>query len=202
MRVQLRQVNYCLLALIIIINLYIIAAPLLPKFSYWWQMNHTHRQQQLTQKIHPKASSAPHSTQPNAQPNSLTVPAMLLDTPILEGPVKDTYQILDRGIWHLPFSSTPDKGGNTVIVGHRFTYTNPRGIFYALDKVRVGDEIGVVWSGVSYLYKVSSVSTVPPSQVDVEAPTTDARLTLYTCTPLWNPKDRLVVVAELEKNHE
>jgi LPXTG-site transpeptidase (sortase) family protein len=198
-RVKLRQVNNCLLALIILINLYIIAAPLLPKLNYWWQMNHTPRRQQLTQKIQPKSNSSSHKTQPTSQPNSLTVPAMLLDTPILEGPVADTYKILDRGIWRLPFSSTPDKGGNTVIVGHRFTYTNPRGIFYALDKVRVGDEIGVVWNNTSYLYKVGSVSTVPPTQVGVEAPTTDARLTLYTCTPLWNPKDRLVVVAELEK---
>lgn len=199
MRVQLRQVNNCLLTLIIITNLYIIGAPLLPKVIYWWQTNHTHRQQQLTQKIHPKSSTAPAKTQPANQPNSLTVPAMLLDTPILEGPVKDTYKILDRGIWRLPFTSTPDKGGNTVIVGHRFTYTNPRGIFYYLDKVRVGDEIGVVWNHTSYLYKVSSVSTVSPSEVGVQAPTADARLTLYTCTPLWNPKDRLVVVAQLEK---
>lgn len=199
MRIQLRQVNNCLLALIILFNLYIVGAPLLPKLNYWWQASHTHRQQQLTQKIHPKPSTTPAKTQPATRPNSLTIPAMLLDTPILEGPVKDTYKILDHGIWRLPFTSTPDKGGNTVIVGHRFTYTNPQGIFYYLNKIRVGDEVGVVWNNISYLYKVSSVSTVPPTQVDVQAPSADARLTLYTCTPLWNPKDRLVVVAQLEK---
>jgi sortase (surface protein transpeptidase) len=37
---------------------------------------------------------------------------------------------------------------------------------------------------------------VPPDQTQIEAPTTDARLTIFTCTPLWLPKDRLVVVAE------
>lgn len=196
--ISLKQVNHGLLAAIILINVYIIAAPFAPAVIFWWQSHHSQQKQVLTAQIH-HATSVAAATAPTNQPNSLTVPAMLLNTPILEGPVSQQYQILGRGIWRLPFSSTPDKGGNTVIVGHRFTYTNPRGIFYYLNKVQIGDEIGVAWSGKSYLYKVSSISEVPPTQVGIQAPTTDARLTLYTCTPLWNPKDRLVVVAELEQ---
>ena len=47
-----------------------------------------------------------------------------------------------------------------------------------------------------YRYKVESSRTVPDTAIQVEAPTKDARLTLYTCTPLWNPVNRLVVVAK------
>jgi len=107
---------------------------------------------------------------------------------------------LNSGVVRLPTGSTPDKGGNTVIVGHRFSYTAPRGIFYFLNKVHVNDEIGLVWNDKTYAYKVASVQQVPPTEISVEAPTVDARLTLYTCTPLWLPKERLVIIAELEKS--
>lgn len=108
------------------------------------------------------------------------------------------YKVLDKGIWRYPKGSTPDKGGNTVLIGHRFTYTNPRGVFYYLNKVAIGDEIGVFWNSKEYLYKVTTITVVDPHNTSIEDATSDARLTLFTCTPLWLPKDRLVVVAELE----
>ena len=108
------------------------------------------------------------------------------------------YAVLARGIWRWPAGSTPDKGGNTVLVGHRFTYTNPKGVFYALNDVSVGDTIGVVWQGKAYVYVVSATEVVPPSDVRILDPTTIPTLTLYTCTPIWWPKDRLVVIAHLE----
>lgn len=123
---------------------------------------------------------------------------MVLDTPVLEGPVSQTYSILDKGVWRWPLGSSPDKGGNTILVGHRFTYTTPKGIFYYMDKVKVGDEIGLVWDNKPYTYKVASVSEVPPTDTDILDQTSDARLTMYTCTPLWNPVHRLVVIAEKE----
>ncbi len=195
MHVPLKRVNDILLALIVIINGYIILAPQLPKLEYWWRSNHTATQKSLRAQVH-----APAKETPQNQPNTLIVPSMLLKTPILEAPVKDTYKVLDKGIWRWPLGSTPDKGGNTVLVGHRFTYTNPKGIFYYMDKVQVGDEIGIVWSNQQYAYKVTSVREVPPTETSITDQTTDARLTMYTCTPLWNPKNRLVVVAEKETN--
>jgi LPXTG-site transpeptidase (sortase) family protein len=60
------------------------------------------------------------------------------------------------------------KVGNTVIAGHRFTYTNPHGILYYLDKVQVGDDIGVYWDNTRYLYKVSEVKVVEPTAVQIE----------------------------------
>jgi len=194
---QLSRINSLLLGLIILINLYVVLAPIAPSVVFWWQSHHGNQKQTLTARIHQK-TTIPSKSEPKLQANHLVVPSMLLDQPIQEGPISQQYSILDKGIWHWPNSSTPDKGGNTVLLGHRFTYTNPRGVFYFLNKVAVGDEIGVTWSNQQYLYKVVSVTEVPPTDTAIEDNTPDARLTIFTCTPLWLPKDRLVVVAELE----
>lgn len=194
-RLTLRQVNNLLFALIILINAYIIAAPLWPQVSFWWQSHHSTRKTQLAQLIHQTPAA-----QPTSKPNSLVIPAMMLNSPTLEGPESNWFNLLKQGIWRWPASSTPDKGGNTVFLAHRFSYTGPHGAFYYLDKLKPGDEIGVIWNNKTYTYKVASSSTVPPTDVAVENNTPDARLTLFTCTPLWNPVDRLVVVAELEKS--
>jgi LPXTG-site transpeptidase (sortase) family protein len=37
---------------------------------------------------------------------------------------------------------------------------------------------------------------VDPSAVEIEAPTTQKQLTLYTCTPIWTAKERLVIIAK------
>ncbi len=186
----LSKVNNLLLALIIIIDGYVIAAPLLPTVTFNWQ-KHQGKQQQLEREIHQSKPLPPTSP----QPNQVTVPSMLLDQPVLEGVVSQQYKTLDRGIWRWPKSSTPDKGGNTVLIGHRFTYTNPRGVFYFLNKVKMGDEIGITWSSKKYLYTVTNIAEVAPTNTTIEDNTSQAQLTLFTCTPLWLPKNRLVVVA-------
>jgi sortase A len=195
MRVSLKSVNDGLLVVIVVVNACIIAAPFIPKISFWWQSQHTQRMQQLNTQVHEATKPAPATS----QPDHVVIPAMLLDTSILEGTVANQYKTLDKGIWRWPHGSTPDKGGNTVLIGHRFTYTNPRGIFYFLNKIKPGDEIGVWWHNNRYVYRVSETKVVHPTDTAIEANTSDARLTLFTCTPLWLPKDRLVVVAELEK---
>lgn len=197
MRPRLHTVNLVLFGLIIAINLYIVAAPFLPRATFWWQEHHSHRQTQLAQVLHKSAAQA---TTVSAQPDSLIIPTMLLDQPTLEGPESDWFNLLKAGIWRWPDSSTPDKGGNTVFLAHRFSYTGPHGAFYYLDRLQPGDEIGVIWNNKTYTYRVTSSREVPPTDTAIENNTPDARLTLFTCTPLWHPIDRLVVVAELEKS--
>jgi LPXTG-site transpeptidase (sortase) family protein len=195
--VKLAKINTILLALIIAINSYVILAPLLPAALFWWDNRGGTRMQQLEAVV---ATPTPKTTTvtPQSQPNHVVIPSMLLDQPILDGPVRDTYSILDKGIWRWPDGSTPNKGGNTVLIGHRFTYTNPKGVFYYLNKVSVGEEIGLWWNNQRYVYKVATVTEVSPNDTAVENNTANAELTLFTCTPLWNPHDRLVVVADLE----
>ena len=193
---SLSRINNLLLSLIIFINGYIIAAPLVPGLLFGLQ-NHQAKQQSLQHKIQPAPKTGPAKTV-TPQPNQVIIPSMLLDQPILEGTIANQYKTLDKGIWRWPTGSTPDKGGNTILIGHRFTYTNPRGVFYFLNKVEVGDEIGVIWNNQKYLYKVATINEVPPTDTAIESQTSQPELTLFTCTPLWLPKDRLVIVADLE----
>ncbi|MGH7240899.1 MAG: sortase [Candidatus Saccharimonadales bacterium] len=197
--VKLSRINHSLLLLIILINSYIIVAPLIPIVNFWWENRGGTRAAELHQQLHPTktTASAPSATPVN-HPNSVIIPSMLLDQPINEGPVSQTYAVLNKGVWRWPASSTPDKGSNTVLLGHRFTYTQPQGVLYYLNKVKLNDEIGVWWSNQLYTYRVSAITEVDPSQTTIEDATSDARLTIFTCTPLWLPHDRLVVVAELE----
>lgn len=194
-RLNIRRVNSVLFTLIVIINLYIIAAPLLPQVVYWWDVHHSPKQAQLQHLVdRPKQVAVAK----NPGPNSLIIPAMLLNQQTLEGPESNWFNILYKGIWRWPRSSTPDKGGNTVFLSHRFSYTGPHGAFYYLDKLRVGDSIGVVWNGKTYTYRVTSSQIVSRTDTAIENNTSDAQITLFTCTPLWHPVNRLVVVAKLK----
>jgi LPXTG-site transpeptidase (sortase) family protein len=191
---NLKRVNSWLLTAIIVVNAYTIGAPLMPMVSFWHENKGGTKARQLENKI-----KAPVTAETSAGPNGIVVPSMLLDQPILEGLTRDMYKILDKGIWHWPDSSSPDKGSNTVLLGHRFTYTDPRGALYFLNKVSIGDTIGITWNDRKYVYKVSQIRTVAPTDTSVIAPTEKPTLTVYTCTPLWSPHQRLVVTALLEE---
>jgi sortase (surface protein transpeptidase) len=129
-RVKLSRVNSILLVAIVVVNLYTILAPLLPAAAYKLHNNGGTAQARLQSKV--VASTPPPAIN---QPNEVIIPSMLLEKPILEGPTRNMYKILDQGIWHWPMSSTPDKGSNTVLLGHRFTYTNPNGVLYHFDNL-------------------------------------------------------------------
>lgn len=192
---RLRRINFVLLGLIVAVNLYTIALPFLPSLRYWFesQGNTT-----ITNSVpaYIKATRTDNSNPDECTDKCLIIPRMMLQTPILEGPVSNSFELLKNGVWHLPFSVDPGQEGNAVLAAHRFSYTGPRGLFYYLDKLQVGDEIGVQWGNTLHRYHVESSRTVPPTEVSVQQPTNDTRLTLYTCTPLFNPVNRLVVVAK------
>lgn len=140
------------------------------------------------------AETAP-TASPVSGPNRLNLASISLEGgEIFEGAGEDT---LKKGIWHRPLSSTPDKGGNTVLAAHRFQYLTGNNTFYKLDKVKVGDPVSLIWDGRQYEYIVTSSSIVTDRSVEIENPSLDPILTLYTCTPLWTSQNRLVVVAKL-----
>jgi len=176
--------------------MYVIAVPFIPQLLFRFNQSRG-REQALEQSL--QAPTAAPSTPPPApqnQPNHVVIPAMLLDQPVVEG--TSMYKSLDQGVWRWPGGSTPDKAGNTVLVGHRFTYTKPKGVFYFLDKLHTGDTVGIVWNNKTYVYRVFGTVVVPPTQTNILDPTEKPTLTMYTCTPLWLPKNRLVIRASLE----
>jgi len=127
--------------------------------------------------------------------NRLYIPKIGVNAPIIESS-NEAYG-LDKGAWRMPDTSTPDKGGNTVITGHRFKYFPPNNLtFYNLDKLEAGDIITVVWNGQLEYYKVKEIKVVPAEDLSVLNQTQDPVLTLLTCTPLFSTANRLVVVAD------
>jgi sortase A len=181
---KLRHLNTGLSLLLMMLALYIIAWPFLPSFSWWAQHDLPLVSNVLNADVKVEAT-------PNA--NSLIVPSLGLREEIYEGAGVET---VNRGVWHRPATSSPDKGSNTVLVGHRFTYSG-QSVFYNLDKVKVGDEVVVFWNQQRYNYKVYEIITVPPEAVEIETATDNSILTLYTCTPLLTAKDRLIVKASI-----
>ena len=131
---------------------------------------------------------------PIPKDNMLVIPKIGVDAKIQEGKTDAT---LNKGIWRRPNGSNPDKGGNTVFAAHRYMYTAGPNTFYSLDKLAVGDKIIVFWSGKEYDYQVNTTREVPPTATEIEHNTKDPIVTLYTCTPLFTSKNRLVVTATL-----
>ena len=133
---------------------------------------------------------------PAPKGNRLVIPSIGVDMPILEGPTEKT---LDRGgIWHIPHTSDPAHGGNTVFSGHRWQYLPPSSTtLYLLDKVKDGEPVLVYWQGQEYDYTISGREIVTPDRVDILNNTDQPRLTIFTCTPLFSTKQRLVLYGKL-----
>lgn len=129
------------------------------------------------------------------QQNLVVIPKIGVTIDIVEG--LDGKSALRQGAWRLPGTSTPERGGNTVVAAHRYLFRPPSSrTFYNLDKLTTGDIINVAWQGQVYVYRVRDVRVVQPYQVEILADTADTVITLFTCAPLFTSKQRLVVVAE------
>lgn len=126
--------------------------------------------------------------------NVLLIPKIGIDGLVHES---SNPEILNYGIWRRPKTSTPDKGGNTVFVAHRYLYTTGINTFYHLPKMEINDQFVVFWQGKQYIYEVFEVKTVLPTKTEIEDNTDEAIVTLYTCTPLWTSEYRLVVKGKL-----
>ncbi len=187
-RTTLGRINIVLIALILGINVYIAARPVMPYFGLWWRKWHSRNVGGLPYETN--LGNNPHR-KPIPADDRLVIPKIAVNEHIYQG--TDPYTI-NKGVWALPHTSTPPEGSNTVMAGHRFNYSAPAS-FFSLDKLAAGDTVVVYWDKKEYDYKVESSRVVPPDAIEIEKPTKKTLLTLYTCTPLWTAKNRLVVTA-------
>ncbi len=88
-------------------------------------------------------------------------------------------------------SAPPGKSGNTVIFAHL-----RQGMFGNLYKIQKNAAIEIKTKDKTFVYKVSDIKEVSPSETSVIAPTIDKTLTLYTCSGFADSK-RLVIQAKL-----
>ena len=127
----------------------------------------------------------------------IEIPSIAVEGIVVQG---TSSREMDRGFWHFPTSKFPGEKGNVVVIGHRFEYVPPaKNTFYNLDKISIGDEIIVRDDNDSFTYIVTNTEVVEKNDISILKDTSDYRLTLITCTPLWTSEKRLVVTAKLDR---
>lgn len=192
-----RRFNDVLSLTVLALAFYLLFAPLLPQLSFWLKGNDQSSRVPYSGVL---ASEVGGDTDaPLPKNNRIVIPAIDIDEPIASG--NSISVINDGGTWFRPNTVEPGSNGNSVIVGHRF-FRGQASTFYHLDKVSVGDKIGVYWEGEETVYQVFDTQVVSPDQGWVEADIFGEQLTLYTCTPLWTASDRLVIFARPIENKE
>lgn len=102
-------------------------------------------------------------------------------------------------------TSLPGENGTAVIFGHStlpqlFDPKNYKTIFATLHTIKIGDEIDANVLGVTYKYKVFSITITDPNDTGMLSQNyDDSYITLVTCTPPGTTWKRLIVRAKLDK---
>lgn len=136
---------------------------------------------------------------PRTTDNRIIIPKIGVNIPYGSGAAA-----LDRGAeWRYPNNGSPASGGNFVIAAHRFSIqptpqsTIEKSPFYHIDKLSVGDKIIVDYDGERYGYEINNIFDVQAAQTEIEASSTEAKLTLYSCELGGADTGRIVVTAKL-----
>lgn len=107
---------------------------------------------------------------------------------------------LEGGVVHYAQTAVPGTVGNSVIFGHSsndwWEPGNYKFVFVLLDKLVVGDTFTINHGSKQYLYQVSEVKIVEPTDLSVLEQTPEAQVTLITCSPPGTSWKRLIVRAK------
>ena len=127
-------------------------------------------------------------------PKEISIKALGISLPIIPATVTNNHwQTTEAGASYLTSSPLPGEKGNSVIYAH-----NWRSLFGNLVNAKVGQEVVVTYpDGTKKTFVIEYTSVVTPSESTILAPSTDKRITLYTCTGFLDSK-RFVAVAVLK----
>lgn len=187
-KISFERLNTILFTLIVAVNLMSVLLIFHPAIFYWWQSSFTEKEASLQKII--ETPTEPTKSDPPAKPR-LIIPKMLLNEEIFVG---NDLKLVNKGVWLRPNTSRPENGSNTVLVGHRTSYSRSP-VFYNLHKLQKGHKMAVIWENKKYNYEVVEIKEVGPNAVEIEWPTITPRLTLYSCSPIGTSRRRLVVIA-------
>ncbi len=129
----------------------------------------------------------------NTTPSKITINSIAIDLPIVPSTVKNgEFETTKKGISYLQSSAVPGDKGNTILYGHNWP-----NLFGKLSRITPGDVVEVQLSNGSVArYSIVYTAKVTSDQVHILNQTDDARITLYTCTGLFDTK-RFVAVGKL-----
>ncbi len=133
--------------------------------------------------------------------NRIQIPKIALEVAFHEGGADQ----LENGAWHrYPERGNPEMGGNFILSAHRFkigltpSQTKYNSPFYNIGLVSVGDPIRIFYDGRWYDYEVTKKFAVKPNDTYIEAPSSEAKMTLYSCTLGGSNDGRDVIEAKLK----
>jgi sortase A len=86
--------------------------------------------------------------------------------------------VLDGGPGHYPTTPWPGQAGNVGVAGHNT-------FWLSFSHLRSGDRVEIQTQHGLYVYQITGSKVVSPTDRSVLAATSDNRLTLTTCYPLW-----------------
>jgi len=129
-------------------------------------------------------------------PNRITIPALGINLPIFKATiVNNVWQTTDLGASYLTSSPLPGKKGNSIIYAHNWV-----SLFGPLQRAKVGQKVNIIYpNGKKKTFVMAYTAIVTPDQSSILAPSKDKRITLYTCTGLFD-SHRFVVVAILKNS--
>lgn len=114
--------------------------------------------------------------------NRLLIPSLGVDTTIEEAPTENYEDAFRKGVWRVPdFGDAFNREKPMILAAHRFGYlawTNQyrrENSFYNLPKLKLGDQVEVIWGQRKYLYEVYGEEEAE------EITNYGADLILYTC---------------------
>jgi LPXTG-site transpeptidase (sortase) family protein len=112
-----------------------------------------------------------------------------------------TWEVPAFKVGHAEGTAGAGQIGNGVLLGH-VTSLRSGNVFQDLDRVQVGDAIGISADDNQFEYRVVSKMHVPRSDTSVAEQGDVSAVSLITCTGMWLPTiwdytERLVVRAEL-----
>lgn len=112
--------------------------------------------------------------------------------PVVQG---DGWEQLKKGVGQHIGSANPGEKGNLVLSAHNDIFGE---LFRHLDRLQPGDEIIVSTASREYVYRVTGMRVVEPTEVSVMEPTNEPTATLISCYPYLVDNQRIVVFAELD----
>ncbi len=123
-------------------------------------------------------------------PVRIIIPDIDINLPVKEAKIVNGYwEVFSDSAGFGMGSAYPDEVGNQVIFAHA-----KKGLFLPLKSAKIGQTVIILTKDKWYQYKILEIKEVLPSQIEVISPTSESRLTLYTCSGFSDNK-RLIVVA-------
>lgn len=134
---------------------------------------------------------------------TISIPKINVNAPVVYEPSvaeANVLKALESGIVHYGNTASPGQNGNAVFFGHSsndwWEPGNYKFVFVLLDKLTVGDQFSINYQSHQYVYQVTNIKVVPPTDLSVLNQTTAPTATLITCTPPGTSWKRLVVQAK------